>query len=107
MTKPAEDAARLSRRGVCCAGFVGWEHRLAAFEDRGRLWRRLVLVAITGAVPLFLVSLFSVHSSYSPEVHFSQQERRGVAFLSRLDVVFEALSRYTESIAATRAGRAG
>lgn len=80
---------------------------MAASEDRGRLWRRLVLVAITGAVPLCLVSLFSVHSSYSPEVHFSQQERRGVAFLGRLDRVFETLSRYTESIAATRAGRAG
>src|SRR5882724_8393346 len=58
------------------------------------LWLRILLVGVTGALPLFVVSMILTHASYSGPIEFAQQERRGNAVEQRLELLFEALPRY-------------
>ncbi|HWP05619.1 MAG TPA: ATP-binding protein, partial [Polyangiaceae bacterium] len=65
--------------------------------DNGKLWPRLLLVGLAGALPLFVVSLFLIRASYSTAIDFGVREQRGLVFQRRLEKLFEALDRYTEA----------
>ena len=58
------------------------------------LWRRLLLVALTGAVPLFIVSLTLIKTAYSELIDFGQQEQRGNALQRPLERLLDLLPRY-------------
>ena len=58
------------------------------------LWRRLWLVALTGAVPLFLVSLTLTKSSYTEHIVFAEQEQRGNRLQRPLEQLLDLLPRY-------------
>ncbi len=64
-----------------------------------KLWQRLLLVALTGAVPLFIVALVSLRISYRGGVEFSRQELRGNAFERPLEQLLDLTPQYQ---AATR-----
>ena len=55
------------------------------------LWTRIVLVGLTGALPLFAVSLILIHVAYSDAIDFGLQEQRGNAFERPLERLFEVL----------------
>ena len=59
-----------------------------------RLWRRIVLVGLIGAVPLFVVSLILINVAYSAAIDFGQQEQRGNAFQRPLERLLELLPHY-------------
>jgi len=57
-------------------------------------WQRLLLVGIVGAIPLFIVSLVLIRSSYSGSINFSLQEKRGLAFQRPLEQLLDLLPCY-------------
>lgn len=59
-----------------------------------RLWRRILLVGVTGSAPLFVVSLVLINIAYSGAIDFGLQEQRGNAFERPLQRLFELLPRY-------------
>jgi PAS domain S-box-containing protein len=59
-----------------------------------RLWRRILLVGVTGSAPLFVVSLLLINLAYSGAIDFGLQEQRGNAFERPLEHLFELLPRY-------------
>jgi PAS domain S-box-containing protein len=61
-----------------------------SLRDR-TLWKRIVLVGLTGALPLFAVSLILIQVAYSDAIAFGVQEQRGNAFERPLERLFEAL----------------
>jgi len=71
-----------------------------------KLWRHIVLVAITGAVPLFVVSLMLVKASYSEQIAFSLQEREGNDFQRPLEQLLVSLPRYQEAARQSVTGEA-
>ncbi|HXK20492.1 MAG TPA: hypothetical protein VNG33_21930, partial [Polyangiaceae bacterium] len=62
-------------------------------RDRA-VWKRIVLVGVTGALPLFLVALVLIHVAYSDAVDFGLQEQRGTAFERPLERLFELVPLY-------------
>src|SRR5665213_3592364 len=69
-----------------------------------KLWQRLLLVGLTGAVPLFIVSLVLIKLSYSSSINFAFQEQRGIAFLRPLEQLFDLFQRYQAAARQTLAG---
>ena len=63
------------------------------------LWRRLLLVALTGAVPLFIVSLTLIKSSYSEQIRFGEQEQRGNRLQRPLERLLDLVPRYQAAAA--------
>jgi PAS domain S-box-containing protein len=59
-----------------------------------RLWRRILLVGSTGALPLFFVSLLLISVAYGDALEFGLQERRGNAFEGRVERLLEVLPGY-------------
>jgi PAS domain S-box-containing protein len=59
-----------------------------------RLWLRVLLVGLTGALPLFVVSLVLINVSYSGAIDFGQKEQRGNAFQRPLERLFQLLPAY-------------
>jgi PAS domain S-box-containing protein len=59
-----------------------------------KLWQRLSLVALTGALPLFVVALFLIHQSHDTEVEFGKQEQRGLRFQRDLERTLAAVPAY-------------
>ena len=57
-------------------------------------WQRLLLVGIVGAVPLFIVSVALIRSSYSGSINFGLQEQRGIAFQRPLEQLLDLLPCY-------------
>jgi PAS domain S-box-containing protein len=66
------------------------------------LWLRLLLVALMGAVPLFIVSLTLLKTTYGELSDFAVQEQRGNAFQRPLEQLLALLPRYQD---ATRRAR--
>ena len=64
-----------------------------------KLWQRLLLVGLTGTVPLFIVALILIKSTYSDSINFALQEQRGIVFQRPLEQLLDLLPRYE---AATR-----
>src|SRR6185295_11661461 len=91
-TRPTEPAQGSSAMLAPHSGRMT-QQRTQAAKD-ARLWQRLLLVALTGAMPLFVVAVLLLHATYSTTIDFAKQERRGVAFQSRLDGVLEAAARH-------------
>jgi len=58
------------------------------------VWKRIVLVGVTGALPLFLVALVLIHVAYSDAVDFGLQEQRGNAFERPLEHLLELVPAY-------------
>ncbi len=58
------------------------------------LWQRILLVGLTGAVPLFVVSLVLLNVAYSDAIEFGVREQRGNAFQGSLEGLLELLPRY-------------
>jgi PAS domain S-box-containing protein len=58
------------------------------------LWLRILLVGVTGALPLFVVSLVLINVSYSGAIAFGQKEQRGNAFERPLERLFQVLPAY-------------
>jgi PAS domain S-box-containing protein len=63
------------------------------------LWRRLLLVALTGAVPLFIVSLTLIKTGYSELIRFGEQEQRGNRLQRPLERLLDLLPRYQAAAA--------
>ena len=61
------------------------------------LWLRLLLVALTGAVPLFIVSLALLKTTYGELSDFAVQEQRGNAFQRPLEHLLDLLPRYQDA----------
>src|SRR6478609_2064681 len=59
-----------------------------------RLWLRILLLAFTGALPLFVVSLDLINGSYSGAIAFCEKEQRGNAFQRSLERLLEILPTY-------------
>jgi PAS domain S-box-containing protein len=59
-----------------------------------RLWLRILLVGLTGALPLFVVSLVLINVSYSSAIDFGEKELRGNAFQRPLERLFQLLPAY-------------
>jgi PAS domain S-box-containing protein len=69
-----------------------------------KLWQRLLLVALAGTVPLFIVSLVLITKSYSGRIDFIVQERRGIAFQRPLEQLLDLLPRYQAAARQSLAG---
>ncbi len=69
-----------------------------------KLRQRFVLIALTGALPLFFVALLLINVAYGTTIEFGVQEQRGVGFQKLIEGVLEALPRYV--VAARRAAEA-
>lgn len=63
-------------------------------ERDTRLWLRILLVWLTGTIPLFVVSLVLLNIAYGGLVDFGRQEQRGSAFQRPLEHLFEAVLEY-------------
>jgi len=59
-----------------------------------RLWQRILLVGMIGALPLFVVSLLLIDVAYDGAIDFGIQERRGNAFQRPLEELVELVLRY-------------
>jgi PAS domain S-box-containing protein len=70
--------------------------KLASLSD-AKLRPRILLVGMTGGLPLFLVALLLINVAYSTPIEFGQQERRGLAFARQVESVLEALSSYASA----------
>ena len=62
------------------------------------LWLRILLVGLTGALPLFVVSLVLINVSYSGAIDFGQKEQRGNAFERPLERLFQLLPAYQAAV---------
>src|SRR5271154_4878721 len=69
-----------------------------------KLWRRLLLVALIGTVPLFIVSWVLITKSYSGSIDFVIQEQKGIAFQRPLEQLLDLLPRYQAAARQTQAG---
>lgn len=58
------------------------------------LRRRILLVGLTGALPLFCVAWWLLHGAYRKALDFGEQELRGIAFERQLQETFDGLARY-------------
>src|SRR6187549_1719602 len=63
-----------------------------------RLWQRILLVGLIGALPLFVVSLLLINVAYNDALDFAIQERRGNAFQRPLSGLIGLLSRYQAAV---------
>ena len=70
-----------------------------------RLWLRILLVGLTGALPLFVVSLVLINISYSGAIEFGQKEQRGNAFQRPLQRLFQRLPTYQAAVRRTLAAQ--
>src|SRR5450631_1982143 len=70
-----------------------------------RLWLRILLVGLTGALPLFVVSLVLINISYSGAIDFGQKEQRGNAFQRPLQRLFQRLPTYQTAVRRTLAAQ--
>jgi PAS domain S-box-containing protein len=59
-----------------------------------KLWQRLLLVALTGTVPLFMVAVALINASYSGGIDAARQEKRGIAFQRPLEQLLDLVPRY-------------
>ncbi len=59
-----------------------------------KLWQRILLVGLTGTLPLFIVSLILIKTSYSDSIHFGKQERLGITFVRPLERLLYLVPRY-------------
>jgi len=59
-----------------------------------KLWQRLLLVALTGTVPLFIVAVALINASYSGGIDSARQEKRGNAFQRPLEQLLDLVPRY-------------
>ncbi|HYQ01839.1 MAG TPA: ATP-binding protein [Polyangiaceae bacterium] len=59
-----------------------------------KLWLRILLLGLTGTLPLFVVSLDLINGSYSGAIAFCEKEQRGNAFERSLERLLEELPTY-------------
>jgi PAS domain S-box-containing protein len=59
-----------------------------------KLWKRLLLVAVIGTVPLFIVSLLLINRSYSSSIYFILREQSGITFQGPLEQLLDLVPRY-------------
>lgn len=71
-----------------------------------KLWQRLLLVVLVGAVPLFIVSLALIKVIYGDALDFTLQERRCVAFQRPLEQLLDLLPRHQAAARQATAGDA-
>jgi len=69
-----------------------------------KLSRRLLMVALTGTLPLFVVALLLLTWSYRGKIDFILQERRGIAFELPLEQLLEAVPHYQAAARRSLAG---
>ena len=69
-----------------------------------KLWQWIVLVALTGSVPLVIISSLLIRNSINKSITFGEQEVRGDAFQGPLEQLLDLLPRYQ---AAARKALAG
>ena len=62
-----------------------------------RLWLRVLLLGVTGALPLFVVALVLIHLAYSGPVDFGEQEQRGNALERPLELLLQLVPRYQDA----------
>jgi PAS domain S-box-containing protein len=75
---------------------------LADSRGDAKLRQRLLLVGLTGVLPLCLVALLLIRVAYSAPLEFGRQERRGLSLERRIEAVREAAWEYAG--AARRSG---
>jgi PAS domain S-box-containing protein len=78
---------------------------MPSMSDR-KLWLRLVLVGLAGALPLFLVSVYLINSTYETPLTFIARERQGIAMQRPLEHVLELLPRYVTTARDVELGQA-
>lgn len=72
-----------------------------------RLWQRLLLVGLTGTIPLFIVSLILIKITYSDSIYFAVQEQRGIAFQRPLEQLLFLVPRYEAAARQEASGGVG
>ena len=63
-------------------------------KNKIKLWQWIVLVALTGSVPLVIISSLLIHNSINKSISFSEQEVRGDAFQGPLEQLLDLLPRH-------------
>lgn len=71
------------------------QERVTPSAGDRKLWPRLLLVGLSGALPLFVVALLLIHRTYGSAIEFGVQEQRGIALQRRLERVLAAVGRYS------------
>ncbi len=71
------------------------------------LWQRLLLVALTGTVPLFIVAVALIKVAYSGGIDFALQEQRGNTFQRPLEQLLDLVPRYQAAARQAVAGDPG
>jgi len=71
--------------------------RLAESPGDAKVRQRILLVGLTGVLPLFLMALLLINVAYSAPIEFGQQEQRGLVFQRQVERLLEALSSYAST----------
>lgn len=79
---------------------------MADARGDAKLRQRILLVALTGVLPLCLVGLLLIRVAYSAPLEFGQQERRGLSFERQIERLREALWDYSSTARRGREGQA-
>jgi methyl-accepting chemotaxis protein len=58
-------------------------------DSKIKLWQRLVIVALTGVVPMLAITLFVISSSINKDINFGEQETRGNTYQRSLEKLLE------------------
>ncbi len=59
-----------------------------------KIWHRIMIVAVTGVVPLAAIALFVIGTSITKDIRFGRQELRGNAFQRSLETLLELLPQH-------------
>jgi hypothetical protein len=70
------------------------------------LWKRLLLVAGIGTVPLFFVAVLLINRSYSGSINFILREQRGIVFQRLLEQLLDLVPRYQAAALRMNSGEA-
>lgn len=73
-------------------GLVG--QTVLSMHKKLKLWQWILIVALTGTVPLVILSVFLIHHSINKSIAFGEQELRGVRFQRPLEQLLDLLPRY-------------
>jgi len=96
----------VSRGTPChtCPALHPVRKKLIPWLDRLTLGRRLLLVALIAAIPLFVVSIALISHSYDSRIEFALQERRGILFLRPIEQLLDLIPRYQAALPPGAAG---
>src|ERR1017187_10002768 len=71
-----------------------------------KLWHRIVLVALTGTVPLLAVTVFVISTSINKDIDFGLQEVKGDVFQRPVEQLLDLLPRHQAAARAALGGDA-